>query len=71
MHGGYFLSTKVQHETPSVNCGERCTSEGHSSVCAGVRTGVVAAGGSSRDGIEKEQKTADLAVLVAGEKGTT
>lgn len=48
------------------------TSEGHTSVCAGVRAGVVEAGSSS-DGTEKEQKTADEAVLDVGggEKGTT
>lgn len=71
MNRGCFLCTKVQHGALSVSCGEACTSEGHSSVCAGVGAGVVAAGGGSSDGIEKEQKTADVAVLVAEENRTT
>lgn len=25
LNRGYFLSTKVQHETLSINCGEDCT----------------------------------------------
>ncbi len=57
LNEGISLSTKVQHETLSINCGEDCTQHFRGAYfrsAAGVRAGVVEPGSS--DGIEKNRK---------------